>query len=122
MLASLIILILPVYFTVDQLVSKLGNAQVYMQKFNIFLEKIHQFIFQKVGFDILSKENIAKVTNFAGTFSTKALSTTVNTFTVVISMYFVLYFMFVKPDYLKEWQREPCLLKGLTRKCWAISL
>ncbi|GGG44995.1 AI-2E family transporter [Epilithonimonas arachidiradicis] len=96
MLASLIILILPVYFTVDQLVSKLGNAQVYMQKFNIFLEKIHQFIFQKVGFDILSKENIAKVTNFAGTFSTKALSTTVNTFTVIISMYFVLYFMFVK--------------------------
>ncbi|WP_374442232.1 AI-2E family transporter [Epilithonimonas sp.] len=96
MLASLIVLILPVYFIVDQLVSKLGNAQVYMEKFNIFLEKIHQFIYQKVGFDILSKENIAKVTNFASSFSTKALSTTVNTFTVIASMYFILYFMFVK--------------------------
>ena len=97
MLASLVILILPVYFIVDMLVAKASNAQVYMEKFNIFLEKIHQFVYQKVGFDILSKENIAKVTNFAGTLSTKILNTTVNTFTVVTSMYFILYFMFVKP-------------------------
>lgn len=102
MLASLIVLILPIYFTIDQMVSKLGNAQVYMQKFNVFLEKIHQFIYQKVGFDILSKENITKVTNFAGTFSTKALSTTVNTFTVIVSMYFILYFMFVKPRFFER--------------------
>lgn len=96
MVASLIILILPVYFIIDMLVQKMDNAQVYMQKFNVFLEKIHQFIYQKVGFDILSKENITKVTNFAGNFSTKALSTTVNTFTVIMSMYFILYFMFVR--------------------------
>ncbi len=96
MLASLIILILPVYFIADMLVAKAGNAQAYMEKFNVFLEKIHQFVFQKVGFDILSKENIAKVTNFAGTLSTKVLNTTVNTFTVITSMYFILYFMFVK--------------------------
>jgi predicted PurR-regulated permease PerM len=96
MVASLIILILPVYFIVDMLVAKAGNAQAYMEKFNIFLEKIHQFVYQKVGFDILSKENITKVTNFAGTLSTKALNTTVNTFTVIVSMYFILYFMFAK--------------------------
>ena len=96
MLTSLVILILPVYFTIDQLVSKLGNAQTYMQKFSIFLEKIHQFIYQETGFDILSKENIDKVTGFAGSFSTKVLSTTFNTFTVIVSMYFILYFMFAK--------------------------
>lgn len=96
MVASLIILILPVYFIVDMLVAKAGNAQAYMEKFNIFLEKIHQFVYQKVGFDILSKDNITKVTNFAGTLSTKALNTTVNTFTVIVSMYFILYFMFAK--------------------------
>ena len=96
MLASLIILILPVYFIIDMLVAKIGNAQVYMEKFNVFLEKIHHFVLEKVGFDILSKENINKVTNFASSFSTKALSTTVNTFTVIMSMYFILYFMFVR--------------------------
>ena len=95
MLASLIVLILPIYFTIDLLVAKLGNAQAYMDKFNMFLEKIHQYIYSQTGFNILSKENIAKVTNFAGTFSTKALSTTFNTFTVVVSLYFILYFMFV---------------------------
>ncbi len=102
MLASLIVLIIPIYFTIDQMVAKLDNAQAYMQKFNVFLEKIHQFIYQKVGFDILSKENITKVTNFAGTFSTKALSTTFNTFTIVSSMYFILYFMFVKPRFFER--------------------
>lgn len=102
MLASLIVLIIPIYFTIDQMVAKLDNAQAYMQKFNVFLEKIHQFVYQKVGFDILSKENIAKVTNFAGTFSTKALSTTFNTFTIISSMYFILYFMFVKPRFFEK--------------------
>ena len=101
-LASIVILILPVYFTVDQVVSKLGNAQVYMEKFNDFLEKIHQFVYQKVGFDILSKENISKVSSFAGTLSTKVLSTTFNTFTVITSMYFILYFMFVKGRLLER--------------------
>ncbi|RRQ46990.1 AI-2E family transporter [Chryseobacterium sp. SC28] len=96
MLASLIVLILPVYFIVDMLVSKAANMNAYLDRFNVFLEKIHQFIYSKVGFDILSKENINKMTNFAGTLSTKAVSTTFNTFTVVISMYFILYFMFVK--------------------------
>jgi len=96
MLASLVILILPLYFIVDMLVAKAGNAQAYMEKFNVFLEKIHQFVYQKVGFDILRKENIAKVTNYAVTLSTKVLNTTVNTFTVIASMYFILYFMFVK--------------------------
>ncbi|MCG2793896.1 MAG: AI-2E family transporter [Weeksellaceae bacterium] len=101
-LASLVVLILPVYFIVDLLVSKVGNMQAYMEKFNIFLEKIHQFIYSKVGFDILSKENITKVTNFAGTLSTKALSTTFNTFTVIVSMYFILYFMFVKARFFER--------------------
>lgn len=95
-LASLIVLILPIYFIIDLLIDKLGNAQAYMEKFKDFLEKIHQFIYQKIGFDILSKENINKVSNFAGSFSTKVVSTTVNTFTVIVSMYFLLYFMFVK--------------------------
>lgn len=57
MFASLVILILPIYFIGDLLIEKLGNAQAYMDKFNVFLEKIHTYIFDKVGFDILSKEN-----------------------------------------------------------------
>lgn len=95
--ATLILLILPLYFLVDVLVGKLGNASVYMEKFNVFLDKIHDFVFQKVKIDILSKENLDKVKTLAGKFSTTALSGTFNTLTVVASMYFMLYFLLEKP-------------------------
>lgn len=97
MLASLIVIILPVYLIVDLLIEKLGNAQVYMDKFNVFVEKIHDFIQKEVGFDILSKENMTKIKDSAGKFSTRALSGTFNTLTVIMSMYFILYFMFERP-------------------------
>ncbi|PQA90098.1 AI-2E family transporter [Chryseobacterium shigense] len=97
MLASLIILILPVYFIADLLIEKLGNAQVYMTKFNVFLDKIHSYIYSKTNFDILSKENMDKVKSSAGKVSTSAVSGTFNTLTVVMSMYFILYFMLASP-------------------------
>ncbi len=102
MFASLIVLILPIYFIGDLLIEKLGNAQAYMDKFNVFLEKIHTYIYSKVGFDILSKENMDKLKNNVGQFSTKALSGTFNTLTVVISMYFILYFMLEKPRFFER--------------------
>ncbi|SHF04962.1 AI-2E family transporter [Chryseobacterium takakiae] len=102
MFASLIVLILPIYFIGDLLIEKLGNAQAYMDKFNIFLEKIHTYIYSKIGFDILSKENMDKLKNNVGQFSTKALSGTVNTLTVVMSMYFILYFMLEKPRFFER--------------------
>ncbi len=97
MFASLIVLILPIYFIADLLIDKLGNAQAYMTKFNVFLDKIHSYIYSKVGFDILSAENMNKLKNFVGKFSTSALSGTFNTLTVIMSMYFILYFMLEKP-------------------------
>ena len=102
MLASLIIIILPVYLIVDLLIEKLGNAQAYMEKFNIFIAKIHDFIDKETGINILSKENMAKVKEFAGKYSTSALSGTFNTLTVVMSMYFILYFMFEKPRFFER--------------------
>lgn len=97
MLASLIIIILPIYFIADLLIEKLGNAQAYMNKFNVFVDKIHDFVYSKTNIDLLSKENMAKVKETAGRFSTTALSGTFNTLTVVMSMYFILYFMFERP-------------------------
>ncbi len=97
MFASLIVLILPIYFIADLLIDKLGNAQAYMTKFNVFLDKIQSYIYSKVGFDILSAENMNKLKNFVGKFSTSALSGTFNTLTVIMSMYFILYFMLEKP-------------------------
>ncbi|WES96236.1 AI-2E family transporter [Chryseobacterium arthrosphaerae] len=97
MFASLIVLILPVYFIADLIIDKLGNAQAYMAKFNIFLDKIHNYIQNKTGFDILSQDNMNKLKDSVGKISTSALSGTFNTLTVIMSMYFILYFMLEKP-------------------------
>ncbi|WP_294229153.1 AI-2E family transporter [uncultured Chryseobacterium sp.] len=100
--ASLIVLILPIYFIGDLLIEKLGNAQAYMEKFNVFLEKIHTYIYKEFKFDILSKENMSKLKNSVGQYSTKALSGTVNTLTIVASMYFILYFMLERPRFFEK--------------------
>nr|WP_314494802.1 AI-2E family transporter [uncultured Chryseobacterium sp.] len=102
MFASLVIIILPLYFIGDLLIEKLGNAKMYMEKFNVFVEKIHTFVYDKTKFDLLSKENMTKLKNFAGQFSTIALSGTFNTLTVILSMYFILYFMFEKPRFFER--------------------
>lgn len=110
-LATLIVLILPIYLIADLLVEKLGNASVYLAKFNVFVDKIHDFVFEKVKFDILSQENLAKVKEFAGKFSTTALSSTFNTIAVVTSMYFILYFMLEKPRKFEQLLRQSAPLK-----------
>ncbi|MBT0551707.1 AI-2E family transporter [Riemerella anatipestifer] len=97
MLATVVILILPLYFLIDTLIEKLGNAQAYMDKFNDFLDKIHSYILSEVQIDILSKENLDKVKETAGQLSTFILSSTLNTVTIIASTYFLLYFMLVKP-------------------------
>lgn len=110
-LGTLVILILPIYFIADLLIEKLGNASVYMQKFNIFIDKIHDFIYSKTDIDILSKDNLTKLKDSVAKFSTSALSGTFNTLTVVASMYFILYFMLEKPRLFERLMQSSAPLK-----------
>lgn len=111
MLATLVVLILPIYFIADLLIEKLGNANAYMQKFNVFLDKIHAFIFQKTGFDILSKDNLDGLKSGAAKLSGNLLSSTFNTLTVIGSMYFILYFMLEKPRLFEKLLKSAAPLK-----------
>lgn len=109
--ATLVILILPVYFIADLLLEKLGNASVYMQKFNVFVDKIHDFVYAKTKVDLLSKENLDKLKDSVGKYSTSALSGTFNTLTVVMSMYFILYFMLERPRFFEKLVKSSAPLK-----------
>ena len=110
-LATLVILVLPIYFIVDLLIDKLGNASAYMQKFNVFVDKIHDYVYSKTNFDILSKENLDKLKQNVGKYTTSALSGTFNTLTVVASMYFILYFMLEKPRLFERLLKTSAPLK-----------
>ncbi|MGC4130530.1 MAG: AI-2E family transporter [Bergeyella sp.] len=115
-LISLVILIIPVYFIGDMLIQKLGDSKQYLAKFSEFLNKIQQFVYTKTNIDLLSKENMGKVQNFAAGLSTKALSGTVNTFTIVTSMFFMLYFMFEKPRLFERLMASAAPLKRANTK------
>lgn len=110
-MGTLLVLILPIYFIGGLLIEKLGNASVYMQKFNIFIDKIHDFIYAKTNVDILSTENLTKLKDNVAKFSTSALSGTFNTLTVVASMYFILYFMLEKPLLFEKLLKSSAPLK-----------
>ncbi|WOC52316.1 AI-2E family transporter [Bergeyella porcorum] len=101
-LICIVVLIIPVYLLGDMLIAKLGNSQAYMEKFNAFLDKIHSYIYSKTNFDILSKENLNSLKTTITKFSTSALSGTFNTLSVILSMFFMLYFMFEKPRFFER--------------------
>ena len=111
MLATLVVLILPIYFIADLLIAKLGNAGAYMEKFNVFIDKIHDFVYKKTNFDILSKENLAGLKSNAAKLSSSLLSGTFNTLTVVASMYFIIYFMLDKPRLFERLMKSAAPLK-----------
>lgn len=110
-LISLIILVLPIYFLGDMLIQRLGDAKEYMGKFNVFIDKIHDFVYQKTSFDLLSAENMTKLKDTVGKFSTTALSGTFNTITIIFSTYFILYFMMEKPRLFERLLKSSAPLK-----------
>ncbi len=110
-IGTLVVLILPVYFIIDMLIDRLGNASAYMDKFNIFVDKIHDFIYSKTRLDILSEDNLTKLKDNVGKYSASALSGTFNTLTIVSSMYFILYFMLEKPRLFERLLRSSAPLK-----------
>ena len=92
-LISVIVLLLPTYFLVDVIISKLGNAQQYLVNFTEFLEKIHEYLKKEFNIDILNKDLMNQLQGWITKTSTSLLSGTLNTLTIIASMYFILYFM-----------------------------
>lgn len=96
-LICLLVLVIPLYLLGDLVIAKLGDSKQYMGKFNVFLHKIQEFIFSKTKIDVLSKNNMAKLQNTVSQYSTSLLSGTFNTLSIIISMFFMLYFMLQSP-------------------------
>ena len=88
-----VVLILPTYFLIDSLIAKVGNTQVYLENFTTFLQKIHDYLKSEFNIDLLSNEVLGQLQGVVTKWSTSLLSGTLNTITVVFSMYFILYFM-----------------------------
>ncbi|MBP7172466.1 MAG: AI-2E family transporter [Cloacibacterium sp.] len=95
MLVSLLIIIVPVYFLVNSLISKISNSQEYVGMITDYAEKIHQYIKAETGYDILKSVDIKKIGEWITQYSSTILNTTVNTLTAIASSYFILYFLLI---------------------------
>lgn len=92
-LVSGIILILPAYFLIETIIDKVENVQLYIDNFTIFLEKIQEYLLKEFNIDLLNKDTMSQLQSWITKQSTSLVSGTLNTLTVVFSMYFILYFM-----------------------------
>lgn len=93
MLVSILIIIIPVYFLVDALVSKLANSREYADMLIKQTEQIHQYIETKTGYNILNSLDLKKIGEWITSYSSSLINTTINMFTSISSAYFLLYFM-----------------------------
>ncbi len=96
-LLCLVTLIIPVYAVVDMVLSNLGDSEDYMEKFDVFLVRIREYLKSQLNIDVLNEQNIARIKNFATNLTTSALSGTFNTISIILSLFFMLYFMLERP-------------------------
>ncbi len=93
MLLSFIIILLPIFLLINMMSSKISFA---VQHSSQVLISIKGFINQyelKYGFELLSDENINKISTWAANTLPSILGATINTITTIAVMYFILYFM-----------------------------
>lgn len=93
MFLSFIIILLPIFVLINMLGAKIGFAAQHSSE---VLTAIKAFIKQyetKYGFELLSEQNITKISTWAANSLPSILGATLNTVTTIVVMYFILYFM-----------------------------
>jgi predicted PurR-regulated permease PerM len=95
MLLSFLIILLPVFLVVNMLSSKLAFAAQHSSEVLTSIEKYINGFEKTYKIDILTEENITKLTDWAGRTLPKILGATLATLTTILLMYFILYFMLV---------------------------
>jgi predicted PurR-regulated permease PerM len=93
MFLSFLIILLPIYILINMMSSKIGYA---IQHSADVLNSIKTFIQKyesEYKMNILTEENISKLTNFVAQIAPQILGGTLSTVVALIVMYFILFFM-----------------------------
>lgn len=93
MILSFIVILFPFYLLINMLASKIGFA---VQHSNDVLAGIKNFVHKyelKYGLELLSTENINKISGWMASSTSTILGATLETLTTIAVMYFILFFM-----------------------------
>jgi len=106
MLASLVAIVLPFGWLISIVIDRISPFLQDPNAINHFLVQIDNYLQQQFNFNVLDKENLAKLTNGVTSFAPKLLGSTLNMLTNLVVMYFVLYFMLTSITNLEAWVRK----------------
>jgi predicted PurR-regulated permease PerM len=93
MFASFLVILLPIALLVNMTSSKITYAVQHSSEIIESVKTVINNIEQKIGRDIVSEEDISKLSPLIAQTLPKILGATFNTLTTVFFMYFILYFM-----------------------------
>jgi predicted PurR-regulated permease PerM len=93
MLASFLVILLPIALLVNMTSSKITYAVQHSSEIIESVKTVIGSIEQKIGRDIVSEEDISKLSPLIAQTLPKILGATFNTLTTVFFMYFILFFM-----------------------------
>lgn len=102
MFLSFIIILLPIYILVNMMTTKVAFAIKHM---NEVLLAIKQFIQQyetQYRIEILTQENISKLTNWGAQTLPQILGATLSTVVAIVVMYFILFFMLTQGRWMES--------------------
>jgi predicted PurR-regulated permease PerM len=96
MLISFLIIMVPVFLLVNAISAKIGFAVKHSADVLSSIEKFVNQYEQRYQVHIITADNIQKLSNWAAGMLPKLLGTTISTITIIVVVYFILYFMLVQ--------------------------
>jgi predicted PurR-regulated permease PerM len=93
MFISMIVILLPIFVLINMLSSKIAYAVQHSDELVEALKKVVGSLEQRFSIEIISDQNISKLSNILAENLPKVLSATLSTLGSIIFMYFILYFM-----------------------------
>lgn len=111
MLISLIVIVLPFAWVADLFVERLLPKLRDGSQIENALQQIDVYLRVHYGFNLLSADNINKVSSWATEVGSSIIGSTLNTVSNVFIMYFILWFMLMKIGEVKPWLRSKLPLK-----------
>jgi len=93
MLLSFLIILVPIFILINMLSSKITFAVSHSNEVIASFQKFVQKYEARYDFQLLTPENVQKISDWLGRTLTNLLNATFNTLTTVATMYFLLFFM-----------------------------
>jgi predicted PurR-regulated permease PerM len=111
-LLSLVIIVLPLAWVINILVSKLSPYLTDTSYITAAFNTIDDFLHNRYGLDLFNATNLSRISGFMTNLGSQIIGGTLQTLTNMLLMYFVLWFMLVRGGYMERWVRRHLPLTG----------